>query len=343
MNTIESLSNKLTSYKHTYERVGYDKRDMTFLADGSVANGSDGFEQKWSLIKEAHSFYLDISGCLGLTCRLMLSRDGVWSGRWEFAERMPIKVVQSDIPYSPPEEDPWVFNDQFNKDDFSVVIQGPLNPISLLNISNYLKFAKKVVVSHWDYDKDDMYLKFFDGLEDVKIIKSPHNNERQVFSTMRGLELVDTKYTIKVRSDEFYADLSAFINKMLLYPEKMVTNNILFFRRTFHPSDHVFGSTTESLMGMCNNLMKNRYKHKMPIDYCMETRIALAFLEHKNIDVTLEKHDEIFKEYFDVVPVSKMGRHIWTCNQRGIHSPDDNINVPGMLTWGFSVDHLSHI
>jgi Mannosyltransferase putative len=86
------LAGVLTATRWIYERVGYDKRIMTFKPDGSVGEGAAGLEVTWDIRRQQEEFVLDIQSQDALTCRLTYGADGVWRGRWERHERMPIQL-----------------------------------------------------------------------------------------------------------------------------------------------------------------------------------------------------------------------------------------------------------
>jgi hypothetical protein len=82
----------LTAVPHKYCRVGFDARLMVFLPDGSIGQGRDQMELRWELHEIADRLLLDIWSSSEITCRLELAKDGVWRGKWESFEQMPIEV-----------------------------------------------------------------------------------------------------------------------------------------------------------------------------------------------------------------------------------------------------------
>jgi len=140
--------------------------------------------------------------------------------------------------------------------DVSIIIQGPLNEISLKNIPTYKKYGK-VIVSCWNgYDKK--LLKYID--DDVLLVRNDlmkvehynrHNIYYQAFTTHAGLEKSETKFSIKVRSDESYSSLDVFVKALNENPKCVITGDIYFFGEDakFHISDHVIGGKTKNLLG----------------------------------------------------------------------------------------------
>ena len=65
---------------------------------------------------------------------------------------------------------------------------------------------------------------------DPDIYKNMYSNANinyHVASTLNGLKKVTTKYAIKLRSDEYYSDLSKFVEKIKNNPEKVITRKLL--------------------------------------------------------------------------------------------------------------------
>ena len=75
-----------------YERVGYDQRRMAFCPNGSIGLGAAGMELFWDIRRIDGILSLDIQSQESLTCRLTRGADGVWRGRWEDFEQMPIEL-----------------------------------------------------------------------------------------------------------------------------------------------------------------------------------------------------------------------------------------------------------
>jgi hypothetical protein len=89
---VREAVEKLTGARHEYCRVGYDVRPMVFRPDGSIGEGGDQMELRWELHELGGKLLLDIWSLSELTCRLEFAKDGVWRGRWERFEQMPIEI-----------------------------------------------------------------------------------------------------------------------------------------------------------------------------------------------------------------------------------------------------------
>jgi len=92
---VMDTARQLCSQQWLYRRVGYDERGMSFRPDGTVGEGTAALERFWDIkeLWEPHRLVLDIQSQESRTCRLMLGLDGVWEGRWDDHERMPVELA----------------------------------------------------------------------------------------------------------------------------------------------------------------------------------------------------------------------------------------------------------
>lgn len=85
------VEKKLTNTRWEYERVGYDKRELTFDSNNQIGIGRAGMEQVWRVYREKRKTYLGIFGDHGFpTCYLERKDEHTWEGEWLDFERMPI-------------------------------------------------------------------------------------------------------------------------------------------------------------------------------------------------------------------------------------------------------------
>jgi Stealth protein CR2, conserved region 2/Mannosyltransferase putative/Stealth protein CR3, conserved region 3/Stealth protein CR4, conserved region 4 len=89
---VRETIERLTGAKHLYRRMGYDARPMEFRSDGGIGAGGERLEKIWRIHRRDGDMLLDIGHAGGLTCRLKLDEGGVWRGRWENFEQMPVEV-----------------------------------------------------------------------------------------------------------------------------------------------------------------------------------------------------------------------------------------------------------
>jgi hypothetical protein len=219
--------------------------------------------------------------------------------------------------------------------DITFLIQGKLNTTSISSVENYLKYTDNIVFSF--YEEDDIFLQeILDYVinkykKNIKVVKNktpeekPYNSQNiflQGFTTLKGLENVDTKFCIKLRSDEKYENFDTFIKTLYENPQKYNTIN-LFFRKDkyykFHPSDHMIGCDTQLMKNTFNNLMSDTIKkEQLPA----EVKIFLAFLKSKNINPDEKKSAMITRENCTITNLSKFNNFIIKYN--GANSRDPN-------------------
>jgi hypothetical protein len=203
------------------------------------------------------------------------------------------------------------------RDKITLVIQGPMHPNAMMMLKMHAENFD-IIFSTWrngepDEEKIDSLLRnekltkiLFNNIESVSAKNNDQNRFYQFYTAHKGVQLTDTEYVIKVRSDEYYTDLTAFAEKMLENPEKMVTNEI-FFRNpfsnqfedfAFHPSDHLYGCKREYLEKAL----------KKCIEDCKELslkELEVEFADLKNRDYVIVPEQHLFgnfvKENFDIL------------------------------------------
>jgi len=84
------VAREITANVFSYERVGFDRRPLTFLPDGRIGQGVGICEAYWDLKEEPANMVLLISSKAELTCSLTKQNHGVWEGQWLHHERMPV-------------------------------------------------------------------------------------------------------------------------------------------------------------------------------------------------------------------------------------------------------------
>lgn len=140
-----------------------------------------------------------------------------------------------------------------NTSNTSLLIAGPFHKNGLDMLENYVEKFHSIIISTYKDDTNDALITVknrFLGYSNIQIIENIlpcidgyHNSQNiylQCFSVVNGLEECNSKFVIKLRSDEYYSNLEDIIT--LLPPNKISTNNV-FVRdvsyKTFHLSDHV--------------------------------------------------------------------------------------------------------
>lgn len=225
---------------------------------------------------------------------------------------------------------------------FSIIIQGPINDISLSYLDIYKQYGP-VIVSCWDTDKVP------DDLKGVTIIKNhinienyanPQNIFMQATTTLSALRLVDTEYFIKVRSDEKYSNLQPIVDKVLSNVNKYVCNNIWFKKidkEWLHPSDHLIAGKTLLFLNMFFDIIAtcirvgrvdnvlNCHQYGFQNSYWpylgVESVMFLSFLKsfygqelekvvaHYNSNGILK---QLLEKHCDFVPIDQLGDYTWS-------------------------------
>lgn len=228
-------------------------------------------------------------------------------------------------------------------DDFTLIIQGPIhrNMITMAMLHPHLT----TIISTWD-DSSWTHPTIEEYLQPIKrpnlqiIINRPIKQEKldrvynkqnrylQFFTTQKALMWTQTKYAIKVRSDEYYSNLDPIIHALLLEDNKMITNDV-FFRRIeylrYHPSDHIICCKTEKFKDLISRLMYDCQFNQDALKYApfnqfdffifVEQQIGMKWIEmHEKIDQYPYKIPSDFAEakrlmikYFDIVGNSMLG------------------------------------
>jgi hypothetical protein len=142
----------------------------------------------------------------------------------------------------------------------TLIIQGKLSVYTLLSILKHKEKFNIVISTPKSSDeklirecinmcienKNCSYV-LYDENVNLPTFNNSQNRYFHFLSTLLGLELSKTEYSIKLRSDEFYSNLDPFLENIKKNPDKITTNDVFFRRfpfRKFHPSDHLVGGST---------------------------------------------------------------------------------------------------
>lgn len=245
-------------------------------------------------------------------------------------------------------------------ENVSAVIQGPLNPILGESLKIYSKLFKQIIISYWGGNDEKVLAPYFQNKQFKFIVNhemqlpqvtylSRQNEIKQIFTTWKGLQHVNTEFVIKLRSDEIYGDLSPLIDRGLSNPNKVIVNNVFFrpsWHLPFHPSDHIIFGTHNTLFKTFDFLI-DKYRHPdkpntiinkniFGIDenwsmwgHTLENQlfpeqiICLAYLYTKGALANPNYVGDIMREHYDMIPVSELGRYHARCNGLGYGISDD--------------------
>lgn len=183
-------------------------------------------------------------------------------------------------------------------------------------------------------------------------VENIYNNQNRYFqfkSTLEGLKQISAEYTIKVRSDEYYSNLTPAVQKFLANPEKILTNNV-FFRKTqympYHPSDHLIIAKTELLkkvyekcISECekdSEILEQGYFNQIPKRVVPEQQFAInaiKILEKPRFKVPtkikdIDKMRALTKKHFEIVNSSLLGKYFITSKKHGKFDNNMNFLLP---------------
>lgn len=180
-------------------------------------------------------------------------------------------------------------------ENVSIIIHGPLSTNTLSTVHKYYLNHKIVICC--PQPEQNQY-SIFEELEEISnipntsitivtydkdIVSSFYNNHYNrwyhFFSVDLALQYCYTDYTLKMRSDEYYSDLSPFYKAMIENPSKIVTSDIYFRQNSicpFHPSDHIVGGKT--------NIMKKIFQGAKMLCESFEELTTNNFIKSKSLN-----------------------------------------------------------
>ena len=224
------------------------------------------------------------------------------------------------------------------------VIQGPLTS-ETIKTAEIAKKHGEVIVSCWDNDCPSLTKNLS---KHARIVKNKffkpkgynfQNIQYQIKTFFEGVRATKTDYVIKLRSDEYFTDMSSLVDTARKNPNKITTCNF-FFRPDvlFHPSDHIIGGKKKSLFSMLvwsMEFIKN-FKEDKPVhvrkvglksdlfykDVTAELTFCISYLKGRGVDVVenikgmddneLKKyHKKIMNNHYALVRASDMGNFLF--------------------------------
>lgn len=131
-----------------------------------------------------------------------------------------------------------------------------------------------------------------------KRFSSFQNFDLQITSTAYGLMHCKTKFTIKLRGDEWYSNLH-LVEQTQKSDEEVVFFAPIFFRKwdyyPFHISDHLISAKTSNLKMMIGSCLRSLLREEK--QQVAESFLGKCYLEAKN-NMKLSDHDELSKDIF---------------------------------------------
>lgn len=138
------------------------------------------------------------------------------------------------------------------KHNIAIIIQGQFTQECLKYIDIYTASAQVIVSCYNSCNTATVpsnVIVVKQAKNEIKNCHNGHNLYQQALTTYNGLLLAqEYKYAIKVRSDEYFENMSHIIHRITNSPDKLLTTSFFFGTHTpFHISDHLIGGTTSSL------------------------------------------------------------------------------------------------
>ena len=227
------------------------------------------------------------------------------------------------------------------KDKINILIQGPVDEVSLEALDYYNSLAN-VVISYWD---DAVIPEEYQG-KAWKELGTPEPNIEALVkagtikehwkgttfyyaltSMYRGLAECDKELVVKVRSDERYLNLVPIIDRLIEKPDKVFCGNIFHrndYQGGFHMGDHLIACKTKDLRIACRMAMRI-----FKPGNCPEVTLAKALLLTKREIVTPGNFNRMVK----AVDINELGDYIaqWqhadivydSTNEKAIFNPSD--------------------
>jgi hypothetical protein len=243
-------------------------------------------------------------------------------------------------------------------EDCTIIIQGKIEQDSY----DFYKIKYHncpVILSTWS----DCKIDFSELPKNFKLLISPlplesgdQNINFQLVSTINALELVKTKYVIKMRGDEYWSYPENIYQSILNEPNKIHCSSV-FFRAwqycEYHMSDHIIAGMTENIKLLFHTSKHNwdtgrlniskwkidgvftRYIHT----HAPEERLTKSYLEAKDPD-RFEKEDGrvLMKEHFSILDIQLLKPYKVKANLFKVEFKDNFIPEKN-----FSISHIDRL
>lgn len=210
-------------------------------------------------------------------------------------------------------------------EDCTIIIQGRCEDSQLkLWVENHSNLP--IILSTWeDYETDLEFPKKWN------IIKAPYPNrygnfqnlDYQVESTLNALKIINTKYVIKVRADEYWYNIPHLYSKMKEDDNKILLGSA-FFRKLdnehhpFHISDHIMCGTYDNIKLLFEETKKNLVDNYIPSG-CPESIMGYSYVCFKeNFDKQRMGYyiknpwGHYIKKYFNIIDVNELSPFVLT-------------------------------
>jgi hypothetical protein len=161
---------------------------------------------------------------------------------------------------------------------------------------------------------------------DLNAVNNAQNKYYHFYSVYLGLQACRTSTVIKIRSDEFYSDISPIVDAIKSNINKLVTTDVFFrnCKMPWHPADHIVGGTTSTMTDtfklakeICEGLEPSHSKQLLKYIKDATGKEFIAAEQILGISATisqvpankLKEPDcaSIMKELFHIVPTEQLG------------------------------------
>jgi len=205
----------------------------------------------------------------------------------------------------------------------SIIIQGKLEQDCYdFYVAKYRNCS--VIISTWT----DSTIDFSNLPKNFKLVLAPlpaesgdQNINYQLISTLNALDLVKTKYVIKMRGDEYWSYPENIYQSIINQPDKLHCSSV-FFRAwqycEYHMSDHIIAGTFQNIKLLFQKTKENWDSFRLNVSkwkvngqfkgfihtHAPEERLTKSYLEAKEPD-KFEKEDgrNLMKKYFSILDI----------------------------------------
>ncbi|MFS1491656.1 WavE lipopolysaccharide synthesis family protein [Vibrio splendidus] len=191
--------------------------------------------------------------------------------------------------------------------DFTLLISGPYHP-NIIKQIEYNEVFKNIIISNWEGDPVLMvgHKQVFTKKPSYSTCQKIHNSQNiylHCLCVLSGLQHVNTKYVIKLRTDELYTTIK---NALEWFSENKILTCNVFTRNVsyapFHISDHIMIADVEVLKKtfqyLKNYLENNAESDKFNLlrdTVPAESKIGFAYMKVKGHE--LSRIDTLNVEY----------------------------------------------
>jgi hypothetical protein len=237
-------------------------------------------------------------------------------------------------------------------EDCTIIIQGKIEQDSY----DFYKIKYHncpVILSTWA----DCKIDFSELPKNFKLLVAPlplesgdQNINYQLVSTINALELVKTKYVIKMRGDEYWSYPENIYQSIINEPNKIHCSSV-FFRAwqycEYHMSDHIIAGMTENIKVLFH---KSKYNwdngrlnvSKWKVDgifkgyintHAPEERLTKSYLEAREPNrFEVEDGRVLMKEYFNILDIQllkpyKIKANLFKVEFRDNFIPEKNFSI----------------